>query len=59
MADVRVGLIGGTGLGEALGGTAGEAVDVDTPFGRPSDKVVLAEVAGTPVAILSRHGAGH
>jgi 5'-methylthioadenosine phosphorylase len=60
MSDVMVGLIGGTGLGEALLGAAGgEAVRVDTPFGAPSDQVLLAEFEGTRVAILSRHGPGH
>ncbi len=60
MSDVLVGLIGGTGLGDALVGSAGgEAVDVQTPFGAPSDRIWMGEVEGTPVAILSRHGPGH
>jgi 5'-methylthioadenosine phosphorylase len=60
MGRVAVGIIGGTGLGEALGtlGT-GEVREVDTPFGRPSGPVTLTEVAGVPVALLSRHGEGH
>lgn len=60
MSDVLVGLIGGTGLGEALlGGTAGEKVNVDTPFGRPSAPILMAEIGGQRVAILARHGEGH
>jgi 5'-methylthioadenosine phosphorylase len=59
MAGV-IGVIGGTGLGEALGGLgAGEVRHVDTPFGRPSGPITLTEVGGVPVALLSRHGDGH
>jgi 5'-methylthioadenosine phosphorylase len=57
---VRVGIIGGSGLGQALGALgSGEAREVDTPFGRPSGPIVLTEVEGVPVALLSRHGDGH
>lgn len=60
MSRVMVGVIGGTGLGEALGGLGGgELREVDTPYGRPSGPITLAEVGGVPVALLSRHGEGH
>jgi 5'-methylthioadenosine phosphorylase len=60
MARVMVGVIGGTGLGEALGGlAAGEVREIDTPFGRPSGPITLGEVSGVPVALLARHGEGH
>ncbi|MHB8874951.1 MAG: S-methyl-5'-thioadenosine phosphorylase [Myxococcaceae bacterium] len=60
MKDVVVGIIGGSGLGEALGAIgAGEAVEVDTPFGPPSGKVVVTQVDGVKVALLARHGTGH
>ena len=60
MARVMVGVIGGTGLGDALGGLGkGELREVETPFGRPSGPITLAEVGGVPVALLSRHGEGH
>jgi 5'-methylthioadenosine phosphorylase len=60
MARVMVGIIGGTGLGEALGALGGGQVhEVDTPFGRPSGPITTTEVAGVPVALLSRHGEGH
>ncbi len=59
-AGIRVGIIGGTGLGEALGTLGqGEVREVDTPFGAPSGPITLAEVDGVPVALLSRHGEGH
>jgi 5'-methylthioadenosine phosphorylase len=58
--QTRIGIIGGTGLGDALLGRAGgERVEVDTPFGRPSGAPVLADWNGTPVAFLNRHGDGH
>jgi 5'-methylthioadenosine phosphorylase len=60
MARVVVGVIGGTGLGEALGTIGvGEVREVETPFGRPSSPITLTEVGGVPVALLSRHGEGH
>jgi 5'-methylthioadenosine phosphorylase len=60
MSRVVVGIIGGTGLGEALGALGqGEVREVETPFGRPSGPITLTEVAGVPVALLSRHGEGH
>jgi 5'-methylthioadenosine phosphorylase len=56
----RIAIIGGTGLGEALGALGtGEEREVETPFGRPSGPITLAEVDGIPVALLSRHGPGH
>jgi 5'-methylthioadenosine phosphorylase len=60
MAFQRLGIIGGTGLGEALGGVArGITHELDTPFGKPAGPIVTAELDGIPVALLSRHGPGH
>jgi 5'-methylthioadenosine phosphorylase len=61
MDGIRIGLIGGSGLGEAMlretqGGTRHE---VDTPFGRPSDAILETTLSGLPVFFLSRHGPGH
>ena len=36
-----------------------QAVDVDTPFGPPSDSIVVGEMSGERVAFLPRHGRGH
>ena len=58
-APLRIGLIGGTGLGQALGAEDGDAVEVDTPFGSPASPIVLTRWAGVDVAILQRHGPGH
>lgn len=59
MADVKIGLIGGTGLGEALGAEDGEKMDVQTPFGPTSSPVIAANWQGGDVAIIQRHGPGH
>ena len=60
MAKVKVGIIGGSGLGDALGGSVtGKAAEVATPFGPPSSAIIETEWSGTPVAVLNRHGPGH
>ncbi len=60
MQETRVGIIGGTGLGETLAKEAGgETVVMDTPFGPPSGPIVLTNQEGVDVALLSRHGEGH
>ena len=60
MAEAKVGIIGGSGLGDALrGDVRGEAVDIITPFGQPSDSIIETAWGDTPVAVLNRHGPGH
>ena len=54
-----LGIIGGTGLGEALFGDAGREQVVDTPFGAPSSPVRILRWKETDIAVLSRHGEGH
>lgn len=52
-------IIGGSGLYQMEGvRVKGEKV-VDTPFGRPSDAIILGELSGVDVAFLPRHGRGH
>ncbi|MCS7034329.1 MAG: MTAP family purine nucleoside phosphorylase [Phycisphaerae bacterium] len=60
MSELRIGLIGGTGLGALLAEQpATQRHTLDTPFGRPSDAILETEWAGTPVLLLNRHGPGH
>ena len=55
-----LGIIGGTGMAEALGSLgAGEHHRVDTPFGPPSSPISVVQLGGAPVALLPRHGEGH
>jgi 5'-methylthioadenosine phosphorylase len=56
----RIGIIGGSGIGQALlAGIGGTPTVVETPFGRPSADPILAEWNGIPIAFLARHGVGH
>lgn len=60
MKQARIGLIGGSGLGEALGEQAGgEKVTISTPFGPTSGPIQLTTWEGIDLAFLSRHGPGH
>jgi 5'-methylthioadenosine phosphorylase len=53
----QVGVFGGSGFYRLLEDV--EHVEVDTPYGPPSDRLVVADVAGRAVAFLPRHGRGH
>lgn len=61
MASELVGIIGGTGLGDALAAqlTGVEMRQVDTPFGRPSGPITLGMLGKRQIAFLNRHGEGH
>ena len=59
MRQAQIGIIGGSGLYSMPGFEAREEVDIDTPWGRPSDSYVVGQLAGKPVAFLARHGRGH
>lgn len=53
------GIIGGSGLYELEGFEVRERRAVETPFGAPSDELVIGELEGRPLAFLPRHGRGH
>ncbi len=60
MNEIKIGLIGGSGLGQALGSqTEGIRHEVETPFGKPSDAITETKWGGLSVYVLSRHGPGH
>lgn len=59
MPDPAVGFIGGSGLYDMDGLTNAQEIDVETPYGRPSDSIVTGELDGVAVAFLPRHGRGH
>jgi 5'-methylthioadenosine phosphorylase len=52
-------VIGGSGLYQLDGMTDIQEIEVDTPFGRPSDAIITGELEGIRVAFLPRHGRGH
>jgi 5'-methylthioadenosine phosphorylase len=54
-----IGVIGGSGLYAMSGLTNTRELNVKTPFGDPSDKIVLGDFEGKRVAFLARHGRGH
>ena len=54
-----VGVIGGTGLYQIEGLEKVHEVEVDTPFGKPSDVYVRGTLDGTDLVFLPRHGRGH
>lgn len=59
MADSLLAVIGGSGLYDIDGLSDVEEIDVSTPFGAPSDRIVRGKLGGVPVAFLPRHGRGH
>lgn len=58
-AGADIGIIGGSGLYDMEGLRDVTCRRVRTPFGQPSDAVVLGELEGVRVAFLSRHGRSH
>src|SRR5580704_13275536 len=56
---VKIGIIGGSGLYSMPGLTDTREVRVKTPFGNPSDAIVVGLLEGRRVAFLARHGRGH
>jgi 5'-methylthioadenosine phosphorylase len=61
MAEELIGIIGGTGLGDALAEhiTDAELHDADTPFGKPSTAIMVGKIGKRKIAFLNRHGKGH
>ena len=56
---VRIGIIGGSGLYKMQGLEESREVRLKTPFGDPSDALVVGTLAGKRVAFLARHARGH
>lgn len=59
MDDVKIGVIGGSGLYQMNDLVDIEEIRVSTPFGDPSDPYIIGNVEGKRIAFLSRHGRGH
>jgi 5'-methylthioadenosine phosphorylase len=58
-SQASVGIIGGSGLYSMAGLTSPREIKVKTPFGDPSEAIVLGMLEGKRVAFLARHGRGH
>ncbi len=56
---VKIGIIGGSGFYQIEGLTDIETIEIDTPFGKPSDNLVFGNLDGQPIVFLPRHGVGH
>lgn len=59
MSDIRIGIIGGSGLYDMAELTDREQRGVETPFGEPSAPLVIGTLRGRRVAFLARHDVGH
>ncbi|KAI9320870.1 nucleoside phosphorylase domain-containing protein [Dichotomocladium elegans] len=60
MHDVKIAVIGGSGLYHLDNLEVVEEVNPETPWGFPSDKIIIARLpSGTKIAFLARHGRGH
>jgi 5'-methylthioadenosine phosphorylase len=57
--QARLGVIGGTGLYDIEGLTDIKEVRPETPFGKPSDNIMVGKLGGTGIAFLPRHGKKH
>ena len=59
MVEANIGFIGGSGLYEMKGLSDLEEIEATTPFGAPSDSIIVGSLEGSRVAFLPRHGHGH
>jgi len=59
MTAAKIGIIGGSGLYQMPELTDVDEIEVETPFGDPSDKFIVGTLEGERVAFLPRHGRGH
>lgn len=59
MDKATVGIIGGSGLYEIEGVEILEEINMETPWGSPSDTITIAQIGGVRAAFLPRHGRGH
>ncbi|MEO7539422.1 MAG: S-methyl-5'-thioadenosine phosphorylase [Pyrinomonadaceae bacterium] len=59
MEQVSIGIIGGSGLYQMPELENVREIEIETPFGKPSDAFIIGELDGVIVAFLPRHGRGH
>ncbi len=59
MNKAKIAFIGGSGLYDIEGAQLIEQLDIETPWGKPSDMIDVMEIEGQRIAFLPRHGKGH
>jgi 5'-methylthioadenosine phosphorylase len=59
VANGKLGIIGGSGLYDLPDLQVLDRLIVETPFGPPSDQIIIGRLGATDIAFLPRHGAGH
>src|SRR5690625_1780567 len=57
--DIKIAVLGGSGLYSMDGLEILEERWIDTPFGKPSDAIIIGRLNGIKIAFLPRHGRGH
>ena len=57
--DLKIGIIGGSGMEDPTFISDYSKETVSTPYGDPSSELIVGNIAGVPVVILSRHGQSH
>lgn len=57
MASAEIGIFGGSGFYSLMPDL--EEVEIDTPYGAPSDRLAVGEIEGRPVAFMARHSRNH
>ncbi|CAJ0937506.1 unnamed protein product, partial [Mesorhabditis belari] len=55
----KVGIIGGSGLEDPQILENARQIEMETPFGKPSDVLIEGEIGGVPCVLISRHGRNH
>ncbi len=59
LPETKIAIIGGSGLYQIDGIKDIKEIKIKTPFGEPSDSVIIGTLSGVKVAFLPRHGKGH
>jgi len=59
MSEIKLAVIGGSGIYDLEALTDIEERHISTPFGNPSDAIVIGTLSGKRIAFLPRHGRGH
>ena len=59
MANNKLAIIGGSGLYDVEEFKDRELLDINTPWGKPSDEILLASIGKDEICFVPRHGRGH